>query len=166
MVTVSLVFTYRLPPNPAEERWKQALLSESSSKLFHLLSPQWKGASHWSFKLFYMWDSQFLTSSTDSAANWDELVCKCFSCLSEVSVWIYRWLQHEQRVLGLFEREALVDERSAHPQLASPPPQARSHQQHAEKHWKHTQFPLLQTHDILFPGPSPTPQLVYTTFSI
>lgn len=78
--------------------------------------------------------------------SWDHLLRKCFSCLSETGVWIHRWLQHEKRVLGLFEGEALVDERSAHPKLASPPPQGRSHQQHAEKHWKHTQLPLLHTH--------------------
>lgn len=77
---------------------------------------------------------------------WDDLLRKCFSCLSETGVWVHRWLHHEKRVLGLFEGEALVDERPAHPKLASPPPQGRSHQQHAEKHWKHTQLPLLHTH--------------------
>lgn len=61
-------------------------------------------------------------------------VCEYVTCLGERCVWINGWLTDDERVMGLFEGEALLAEGTVGPELPSPPPQSHSHQQQTEKH--------------------------------
>lgn len=171
---------YWLPSNPAEEKWKKSLLSDSSRRFFHPLTWQWKRASR-VFNvnaILHVWIYNYLkkissTGSTTTVFLGQELKSKVFICVCFLA-----FLRHVFGSIGgsprrsgswdslrekLWSRGLGTLNWPCHHHRAVPTSKMLRKTGGKNTH-THTHFPLLHNHDTPFPGLSP--QLFFSIYNV